>query len=149
MNLSDHITLEAMTCSDTAARKGIENTADTAQILNMKTLAADALEPAWAILGGFHINSGFRVPALNVALGGATNSAHMDGRAADLHITGMTLQAAFDALRTSAIPYDQIITECGAWIHLAIARPGETPRRMALSATGGPGAWHYTEVANG
>jgi hypothetical protein len=55
----------------------------------------------------------------------------------------MDLREAFDRLRSSDLPYDQIIFECNAWLHLAIAKAREIPRRQALTATGGPGHWAY------
>src|SRR6266581_1329607 len=45
--------------------------------------------------------------------------------------------------RFAPLPYDQIIFECAAWIHIAIAPAGQKPRREALTATGRPGAWVY------
>ena len=145
--MSEHFTLEDLTRSQTASRKGIDNMPPQQAIDSLNLLCSTLLEPARALLGvPLSVDSGFRCEALNEAVGGAKTSAHLDGRAADLVPQGMDLQAAFDKLRTSDLPYDQIIFECHAWIHLAIARPGETPRRMALTAAGGPGHWTYQEV---
>ena len=145
--MSEHFTLEDLTRSQTASRKGIDNMPPQQAIDSLNLLCSTLLEPARALLGvPLSVDSGFRCEALNEAVGGAKTSAHLDGRAADLVPQGMDLQAAFDKLRTSDLPYDQIIFECRAWIHLAIARPGETPRRMALTAAGGPGHWTYQEV---
>ena len=137
-----------MTRSDTALRRGIDNTANAGEIDNLRRLCVELLEPAQAILGvPFQINSGFRSPELNQAVGGAKGSAHMDGRAADFVPKGLSLHECFDALRKSSLPYDQIILECGSWIHLAIARTGVDPRREALTAKGGPGKWSYERVS--
>ncbi len=141
MQLTDNFTLEGLCYSDTALRRGLDNTPNSGNIHYLQRLSEELLEPAWALLGPFHINSGFRSPAVNQAVGGAQNSAHMDGRAADIAPLHMSLTEAFDACR--ALPFDQLIIECGAWLHLAIARDGETPRHQTLKATGGPGAWHY------
>jgi hypothetical protein len=149
MNLSPHFTLEELTFSQTALRKGIDNTPAAGAVENLTTLCATLLEPARDLLGvPLHLDSGFRSPALNEAVGGAKTSAHMDGRAADCIPQGADLRQAFDRLRRSDLPYDQIIYECSAWIHLAIARKGETPRREALTATGGPGNWAYQPVSD-
>ena len=145
--MSEHFSIDDLTRSQTASRKGIDNTPPQFAIDNLATLCSELLEPARELLGvPLSVDSGFRCEALNEAVGGAKSSAHLDGRAADLVPQGMDLQTAFDALRKSDLPYDQIIFECKAWIHLATARPGETPRRMALTAAGGPGHWTYQEV---
>jgi hypothetical protein len=145
--MSEHFTLDDLTRSQTASRKGIDNTPPQQAIDSLNLLCSTLLEPARALLGvPISVDSGFRSEALNEAVGGAKSSAHLDGRAADLVPQGVVLQAAFDLLRKSSLPYDQVIFECRAWIHLAIARPGETPRRMALTAAGGPGHWSYQEV---
>ncbi len=149
MKISDNFTLEQMTFSQTALRKGLDNTPNAGEQANIQRLCETLLEPALWLLGRpLTVNSGYRSPALNAAVGGAASSAHMDGRAADVVPVGLDLHAAFDILRESSLPFDQIILECGAWIHLAIARTGVDPRRQVLTATGGPGAWHYEEVAS-
>ena len=147
MNLSASFTLEGLCFSSTALRLGLDNTPNAGEINNLHRLCDDLLEPAQTILGvPFSINSGYRSPALNQAVGGATASAHMDGRAADFTASKMDLQGVFNTLRKSDLPYDQIIFECHAWIHLAIAREGEKPRRQALMASGGPSHWSYVRV---
>jgi hypothetical protein len=70
----------------------------------------------------------------------------MEGRAADVVPIGMKLREAFDKLRANWLPYDQIIMECDAWLHLAVPQLGLPPQRQALAATGGPGAWKYQLV---
>lgn len=147
MNLSTNFTLEEMVRSQTALRLGIDNTPNASQIAHMTVLCASLLEPARTLLGvPLHIDSGFRSTRLNAAVGGAANSAHLDGRAADIVPIGLELHAAFDTLRHSDVPYDQIITECDAWIHIAIAADGTKPRRQMLAAKGHAGAWTYEAV---
>lgn len=148
MNLSEHFTLEELSFSELALRRGIINTPGAIQTANLRLLCETLLEPARLMLGvPMHINSGYRSNAINLAIGGATNSAHMDGRAADFVPTDLPLATAFDVLRTSALPFDQIITECNSWIHIAIAPDGTPPRREALTAMGHAGAWHYERVS--
>ena len=147
MQLSPHFTLEGLSRSDVATRRGMDNTPNAGEADNLQRLCDELLEPAQEVLGvSLTINSGFRSPALNAIVGGSTRSAHMDGRAADLVPEGVDLTVAFNVLRKSTLPYDQIIIECNAWLHLAIARTGVTPRREALKASGGPGAWQYVRV---
>jgi hypothetical protein len=90
-----------------------------------------------------HIDSGYRCLALNSDVGGDPHSAHMEGRAADVIPIGMPLRQAFDALRSNGLPFDRIIIECNAWLHLAIPADGAEPRRIAETAAGTPGHWTY------
>jgi len=149
MQLSPNFTLEELVFSQTASRLGIDNTPPAVALEELGRLCATLLEPARTVLGvPLHVDSGYRCPELNSRIGGASASAHMEGRAADLIPIGVPLATAFETLRTQAdLPYDQIIFECAAWIHLAIAPPGAEPRRQALTATGNPGAWQYQLVA--
>jgi hypothetical protein len=148
MDLTPHFTLEELTHSDVGLRRGIENMPNAGEQGNLQRLAETLLEPIrWLLQVPLHVNSGYRSPGVNQAVGGATGSAHMDGRACDFVPQGMNLQKAFDMIRATALPYDQVIIECGAWIHVALPKPGTDPRRQALKASGGPGAWHYEQVA--
>lgn len=150
MQLSPHFSLAELTRSQTALRLGIPNEPDERIVANLTRLCALILEPARALLGvPLQISSGYRSPRLNGAVGGAPSSAHLEGRAADVLTPGLDLVAAFDTLRHSALPYDQIIQECGptGWVHIAVARDGESPRREMLTATGHAGAWKYERVA--
>lgn len=145
MQLSPHFSLEELTYSETALRRGIDNTPAPSEIENLKRLCETLLEPVRMTLGvHMHINSGFRSIALNQAVGGAHSSAHLDGCAADFIPIGLDLRTTFDMLRgRSELPVDQIIFECAAWIHISVAPVGLTPRRQALTATGHAGAWNY------
>lgn len=146
--LSDHFSLEELTFSQIASRSGLDNTPTPAQIANLTRLCETVLEPARVLLGvPLHIDSGFRSASLNVKVGGARNSAHMEGLAADFKVTGIPLAVAFDQLRRSTrIPFAQCIFECTAWIHISIAPEGQLPQRDVLMATGRPGAWKYERV---
>jgi zinc D-Ala-D-Ala carboxypeptidase len=142
--LSPHFTLEELTYSQVAARRGLDNAPHTSDLANLARLCETLLEPARLILGvPVHVDSGFRSPAVNGAVGGAPGSAHLVGRAADLLPIGMSVHEAFDALRSDALPFDQLIFECQAWIHIAIAADGQEPRRQVLIASGYAGHWTY------
>ena len=149
-NLSEHFTESELTRSTTAIRQGIPNVPDAAALANLQRLCVEVLEPIreW-LQTPIRITSGYRSPALNIVVGStAKRSAHLDGRAADLEVDGMDMVTAFERIRLSDIPYDQLIQECGpdGWIHVAVAPEGQTPRRQALRASGGPGAWTYEAV---
>ncbi len=147
--LSPNFTLEEMTFSVTALRRGLDNTPNSQQLAELKRLCETLLEPARALLAlPFHVDSGFRSPALNAAVGStAPHSAHLDGRAADIIPIGADLRMCFDKLRHSPLlPFDQIIIECNSWLHMAISPQGSAPRRESLMATGSPGHWSYQRV---
>lgn len=146
--LSAHFSLEEMVFSPVALRLGIINTPDAASIENLKRLCAEILEPARALLGvHLHVDSGYRSVLLNQHIGGAQDSAHLEGRAGDLKPIGLDIEAAFEALRQSVIPFDKLILECNAWLHIAVAPLRGQPRRQCLTASGSPGHWSYRLVA--
>jgi len=150
MNLSPHFTLAELSRSATAFARGIDNTPSPAATDNLRRLAETALEPLRTLWGcPIKVTSGFRCPEVNQAVGGATGSAHLDGRAADLIPSGLALEKAYKMAAESPIPYDQLIIEQTgggvAWIHVAIARVGEKPRREALSAKGVKGKMKYNQ----
>lgn len=132
--LSDHFWLSECVRSQQALRNGIDNTPTPDQIEEMRITCVTLLEPGRALLGGhsWHLDSGIRCPRLNVAVNGSSTSAHLWGGAADVIPAQWNLRDAFDVLRKSELPYDQIIIECGAWIHLGRARNGATPRRQMM-----------------
>jgi zinc D-Ala-D-Ala carboxypeptidase len=139
--LSEHFTLEELILSQTAARKGIDNTPPALIIRELRKLAA-ALEEIRTLLGGvpIFVSSGYRSPELNAAVGGAKHSAHMDGLAADFTAPafGIVIQVA-RKIATSDIAYDQLIHEYGAWVHISLAKDGVEPRRQELSIFKGTG----------
>lgn len=131
MNLSNNFTLEELTFSDTGSRRGLDNTPTAEQIVNLTELA-QTLERVQSLLGHpLHINSAFRSPKVNAAVGGSATSAHMDGYAADFTCKdfGTPLQVC-QAITTSDIQYDQVIYEYQAWCHISI---DPRMRKMVLS----------------
>ncbi|WP_104655098.1 D-Ala-D-Ala carboxypeptidase family metallohydrolase [Ralstonia insidiosa] len=135
MNLTDHFTLDEMVASQTAARRGIDNT-PTPDIINNLTKTAQALERVRVLLGSrpITVSSGYRSPDLNRAVGGAANSAHLRGLAADFICPayGNPLSIC-KAIAASNIDFDQVIQE-GTWVHLGLAVAGQKNRRQLLTA---------------
>lgn len=133
LRLSEHFSLDEMTRSDTGLRRGLENAPNAGEVRNLVVLCETILEPIRSMLGvPLHINSGYRCPAVNSAVGGKVASAHMDGRAADFVPIGMYLREAFDKIKASDLPWDQLIIEFGTWIHVAIPRQGVDARRQVI-----------------
>jgi len=147
MQLSEHFTLEELVFSETAQERGVDNTPTQAIIDALTNLCAIALEPARALWGvAVHIDSGYRCEVLNADVHGVSTSEHLFGRAADCIPQGLDLRAAFNTIRLSDIPYDQLIIEENEWIHLGLAADGVTPRHEAMIAVGTPGHWSYQLV---
>ena len=140
--LSEHFTLEELTFSATAQRKQIDNKPPAEVLENMKRLAA-GLEEVRAALGNkpMRINSGYRSPKLNRAVGGARLSAHMAGYAADFVCPefGSPLKIV-KALAATGIQFDKLIQE-GTWVHISFAPEA---RRQLLTAHFGPNGTSYT-----
>lgn len=89
MLLSEHFTLEEMTASETARRLRIANEPGIAELKNLQILCQQVLEPARKIIHTpLLITSGYRCKRLNQAVGGVSNSYHLQGRAADIMILG-------------------------------------------------------------
>jgi len=134
-NLTDHFTLEELVFSQTAARESIDNSPDAEVLKNLKQLAA-LLEEVRIFLGekSLIISSGYRSPQLNKRVGGAPDSLHKYGLAADFTVPsyGSPLQVA-RAISNSSIQYDQLIHEFGNWVHIQLPRPGDNIRRQNLS----------------
>lgn len=145
MQLSEHFTLAEFVESQTAARKGIDNTPPPHVLENLRILAA-GLESVRALLGDrpIRISSGYRCPALNTVVGGARQSAHMDGLAADFTCPGFGLPLSVcAAIAASPLRFDQLILEFDAWTHLSFApalrREILTVRRRGRRAVTLPG----------
>lgn len=144
MNLTEHFTLEELTFSDYAVRKGLDNTPQNDAVLaNLKVLA-QGLEKVRALLNKpVKINSGFRSPAVNVAIGGTLKSHHCLGLAADFVCPSFgTPREICSAIMRSDIQYDQLIYE-GTWVHLSFA---PSMRRQNLHAHFKNGKATYTAL---
>ncbi|MET3132852.1 zinc D-Ala-D-Ala carboxypeptidase [Oxalobacteraceae bacterium GrIS 1.11] len=132
MQLTANFSLAEMTASQTATRQGIVNTPSQDVIDNLGRVAA-VLEQIRALVGApIHVSSGYRAPALNRAVGGAANSAHVLGLAADITVPSMTPQQLAKAIKAGGIEFDQLIYE-GTWVHVGLATGA--PRNQVLTAT--------------
>jgi hypothetical protein len=142
-NISDHFTLEEMTSSSRAKQLGLANIPEDDDLPNLIQLCTTLLEPIREMIGApMHINSGYRCPQLNAAVGGVSNSAHMTGRAADFIVPQWDLSLVWSKVKEMDLPYDQLIWEYNRmgsqWIHIAIAKPGEEPRKQILELQARP-----------
>lgn len=133
MKLSKNFSLEELTASDTASRKGWDNTPNDVELANLKRLAT-FLEAVRTIVGKpIHINSGYRSKLVNDAVGSNDKSHHRYGCAADIKVSGMTPDEVCRKIIASGLAYDQIIREFDAWTHISIPiYEQDKPRRQAL-----------------
>lgn len=133
MRLSPNFTLAELTASQTAERKGLDNTPNATAIANLTRLAA-LLEQVRALLGKpIIVTSGYRSPEVNLAIGSTNKSQHPLGCAADIKVHGMTPKQVVELCIKADIPYHQIIEEFGSWVHISVPNtPSETPKKQAL-----------------
>lgn len=90
MNLSANFTLKELTDSDTAKKKGLDNTPSLQVIENLTVLAEKILQPVRDHYGkSVKVNSGYRSPEVNASVGGSKTSDHCKGQAADIEINGI------------------------------------------------------------
>ena len=124
MQLSNNFTLNELTKSQTATRKGIDNEPGTAEIENLIHLAKTILQPVREHFGKpVMISSGYRSPALCEAIGSSAKSQHAQGEAADFEINGID-NVDLAAWISRNCDFDQLILEFydnvdpnSGWIH--------------------------------
>tara|TARA_R100001443_G_scaffold948_2_gene3672 strand:- start:743 stop:1201 length:459 start_codon:yes stop_codon:yes gene_type:complete len=134
--ISKHISYKEGTNSVTAIRRGIDNTPSDEQLDNMVLLAEKVFEPLRIWVGGpIKINSFFRCPQLNKAIGGSTKSQHCHGQAIDIDDTyGKVANSEMYNYIKKNLDFDQMIWEFGdddnpAWVHVSYVSEDENRRR--------------------
>lgn len=118
--LSTHFSLDEFTQSSTAVRLCIPNVPSVAMVGTL-TNTALKMELVRHLLGenAINVDSAYRSPALNMAIHGATNSAHTFGYAVDFTCPAYGTPAAIVAkLLEQGIKFDQLILE-GTWVHIS------------------------------
>ena len=121
-----YFSIKELTKSETATKKGIDNTPNAAQVKNLEALIDNLLDPIREQWGAaIYVTSGFRSVALNKAVGGVANSHHLGGYAADLTVKSQAgNKALFEMIRCSNLRWTQLISEkttahgCG-WVHIS------------------------------
>jgi len=140
MNLSEHFTLEEAVFSSTARRRGLDNTPGEHTIEIMKSTATE-LEKVRRILGNqpLHIDSWYRSPEVNQAVGSKLTSQHILGQAVDFVAPsyGDPLAVCKKLIEEiDLIQFDQLILE-HTWVHISFAIPNTAPRHQVLSSLAG------------
>lgn len=132
MKLTHHFDLSEFVYSETAERKGIDNYPTNEAITNLLMLCRDVLEPAREKYGkAMIISSGYRCEELNKAVGGAKNSQHLTGCAAD--IVCSEPKRLFEIIKEQG-NFDQLLWEHAGktqWIHVSY-KPNGKNRLQAI-----------------
>ncbi len=151
-NISTHITYREAIKSNTALRLNIDNTPAEYEISNMRTLANKVFEPLREWVGGpIKINSMFRCPELNTAIGGSSNSQHCMGKAMDIDdVYGHKTNAEMFQYIRDNLEFDQMIWEFGDddnpdWVHVSYVNERDN-RNKCLKAFKKDGKIHYMQI---
>lgn len=126
MNLTKNFSLHEMTKSETALRKGMANNPLDNELGNLITLAEKVLQPVRDHYGvGVKVNSGYRSPDVNAAVGGSRTSDHCKGMAADIEIAGLPNAELAQYIKDN-FKYTQLILEFytpgvsdSGWVHVS------------------------------
>lgn len=131
--LSPNFSLEELTRSEIASRKGWSNTPGPAEIENLRRVAL-LLQDVRRIFGKpLIVTSGFRSKQVNDAVGSSDKSQHRLGCAADFRIIGVTPREVVQSCIKANIAFDQIILEFDSWTHISVPTvPNAKPRGSKL-----------------
>lgn len=136
IKLTEHFTLEEMARSQTARKMGLLNAPKPEHIACLKVLCQQVLEPLRLAVGKpVIINSGYRCWQLNRRLGGARNSQHLLGQAADIRVTSVTEGKEWFAWIMDHTTFDQLIWEhrkSSYWIHVSCRPDVKQNRHQVL-----------------
>lgn len=129
--ISKHITLHEATFSATAQRLKISNQPDSETIERMKLVAENCFEPLREWHGQpIKVNSFYRSPQLNKAVGGSRTSQHVFGEAIDMSAGSRTENKKLFEWCKSNLNFDQLIHEYGTksegpdWVHISFKSTG-------------------------
>lgn len=142
MKLSKYVSIGEVTYSDTAKRKGIDNTPTAEHLENLKVICTEVFDKVrehFAV--PLYISSGYRGKELNAAIKGSASSDHCKGRALDLDQdyrgNGVTNRQVFDYIKDN-LEYDQLIAEGSngkgdlLWVHVGY-RKGENRNQTLIA----------------
>lgn len=140
MNLTANFSLHELSKSETALRMGFDNTPDAEATENLRLLCEKVLQPVRDHFGkGVKVNSAYRSPESNAAVGGSKTSDHCRGMAADIEIPGVA-NADLAQWIMDNLEYTQLILEFytpgipdSGWVHVSF-NPADL-RKQELTAT--------------
>ena len=134
-NISKHISFKEATHSNTAVARKIKNVPDADTIVRMKLVAEKCFEPVRVWYGKpIKINSFFRSPKLNSAVGGAFKSQHVKGEAIDLTAGSVDENKKLYEWICDNLEFDQAIWEFGGkWIHISYKMSGNRNMKFNIN----------------
>jgi zinc D-Ala-D-Ala carboxypeptidase len=146
MKLSKYVSLAEVTRSDTAKRRGIDNSPTAEHQENLKVICEEVFDKVREHFGvPLFISSGYRSAALNKAIGGSATSDHNLGRALDLdqdgHGNGVTNMDVFNYIKDN-LEFDQLIYEFGTdknpdWVHVGYRKGANRKQILRAIKEGG------------
>ena len=138
MTLSPNFSFEELTRTGQASLQDA-NRREAEPYIPRLTELARMLEVVREKFGPVRINSGFRGPAVNAAVGGSTSSQHSKGEAADIVCTSTTVEELHRwIVMESGIRFGQCILEKPpgkAWVHLSLGEPYRSDAKCRESLT--------------
>ena len=136
MDLSKNFSVAELIKSQTAERKGIDNTPTADHLYYMRMLAEQILQPIRNEFGPFIVSSGYRSMALCEAIGSKASSQHAKGQAGDFEVPGIDNYDLCKWIEEN-LEFDQLILECykpgypnSGWVHCSIS---DSPRKETLT----------------
>ena len=138
VRLSENFSLQEFTKSQTATRQGLDNIPNDEHLASATALFENVVQKVRDNFGVTVINSGYRGPALNTAVGGSSNSQHCKGEAVDIECPGT---GNYDVAKwiESNLDFDQLILEFytpgipdSGWVHVSYKTEGN--RKQSLTA---------------
>jgi putative chitinase len=155
MKLTEHFSLAEMIVSPTAKRLGLSNTPTPEHIENMRYCCEKILEPVRNHFGKpVQINSSYRAPLVNKAVGGSKTSQHVNGQAIDFEIPGIDNKVVADWIGDN-LEFDQVILEFytkgdknSGWVHASIKKGGGNRKVRMIATKSKAGGTVYTTVAD-
>ena len=153
MRLSKNFTMAEFTKSQTAERRGIDNTPEGDHLEAAKALFENVVQKVRDHFGPTVINSGYRSPELNEAVGGSSRSQHCKGEAADIEVPGVANAELAEWIRDN-LEFDQLILEFytpgipdSGWVHVSYLADGDN-RGESLTAARIDGKTEYSVGIN-
>jgi len=138
VRLSENFSLQEYTKSQTATRQGLDNTPNEGHMTSATALFENVVQKVRDNFGVTVINSGYRGPALNTAVGGSSNSQHCKGEAVDIECPGTGNYDVAKWIKDN-LDFDQLILEFytpgipdSGWVHVSYKTEGN--RKQSLTA---------------
>jgi zinc D-Ala-D-Ala carboxypeptidase len=146
--LTANFSLHELSKSETALRMGLDNTPDDEATENLRLLCEKVLQPVRDHYGkGVKVNSAYRSPESNAAVGGSKTSDHCKGMAADIEIPGVA-NADLAQWIMDNLDYTQLILEFytpgipdSGWVH--VSYDPNNLKKQELTATKVAGKTQY------